>query len=265
LLYDGDARALNRRARGSGGMGQLEIGDYLRIIWRRLWILLLVPSLAGGLVWWNTREQPLEYSATATVAAPWLVGDPSSQYSGARGSDGFVADFAAATTHQAVLKRVSGETGVPLSDIGRGLTTTPVEESVLIEVTYTALGPQEATRVVASVAEETLRFLFEPQIDLAQSASRSEIQLADPDIAKRIEFFLDHPDTVTVGLAEPVSPYAKLVSNLLVAVGAGLFLAFFIVVLLEVVVSGPSAREVAVPERELVPPEDLGRERAEAH
>ena len=28
----------------------MEISDYLRIIWRRLWILLLVPLLAGGVV-----------------------------------------------------------------------------------------------------------------------------------------------------------------------------------------------------------------------
>jgi hypothetical protein len=26
----------------------VEISDYLRIIWRRLWILLLVPLVAGG-------------------------------------------------------------------------------------------------------------------------------------------------------------------------------------------------------------------------
>src|SRR5215208_4866059 len=52
----------------------VEISEYLRIIWRRLWILLLVPLLAGGVVAAQVLREPTKYDATATVAAPAVVG-----------------------------------------------------------------------------------------------------------------------------------------------------------------------------------------------
>ena len=41
----------------------MEISEYLRIIWRRLWILLLVPLLAGGVVAAQVLREPTKYDA----------------------------------------------------------------------------------------------------------------------------------------------------------------------------------------------------------
>ena len=69
----------------------METVSYLSIIRRRLWILLLVPVLAVGVVVaWELRRPP-QYSATATVAAPAAVGGPSTnQYSGVNAPRAFV-------------------------------------------------------------------------------------------------------------------------------------------------------------------------------
>ena len=62
----------------------MEISDYLHIIRRRLWILILVPLLAGGVVAALVLRQPLKYDATATVAAPAVVGGQSTNHASTR-------------------------------------------------------------------------------------------------------------------------------------------------------------------------------------
>ncbi|MDQ4028322.1 MAG: hypothetical protein M3214_09780, partial [Actinomycetota bacterium] len=51
-----------------------EIHDYLRLFRRRWWIILIVPAFAAGIVVWAHSDDPVEYSATATVAARSLIG-----------------------------------------------------------------------------------------------------------------------------------------------------------------------------------------------
>ena len=113
----------------------MEIGDYLRVIRRRLWILVLVPVLAAG----NGRSGPpvatTRYRAVATVAAPALVGGAAdNQYSGPGASGSSVANFAAALTAPAVSKVASRRR--PLSRPSAKASRRPIQESSLIQVTY---------------------------------------------------------------------------------------------------------------------------------
>jgi Chain length determinant protein len=147
----------------------LEIADYLRIIRRRLWILVLVPLLAGGTVAGLALKAPQKYRATATVAAPALIGGPSSnQYSGSNGPRAFVANFAAAVTSSRILNQVAKETGVPEETVAAGLTATPVGDSSIIEVTYSTITQADAGRVAQAAAADTIRFLFSTQVTLAE-------------------------------------------------------------------------------------------------
>ena len=147
----------------------MEISDYLHIIRRRLWILILVPLLAGGVVAALVLRQPLKYDATATVAAPAVVGGQSTnQYSGATGPRAFVANFTAAVTSPRIINQVAKETSVLPRTIRSGLVASPIGDSSLIEVTYTTMNKDKAIPVAKSATDNTIRFLFETQVTLAE-------------------------------------------------------------------------------------------------
>ncbi|HEX9343327.1 MAG TPA: Wzz/FepE/Etk N-terminal domain-containing protein [Actinomycetota bacterium] len=147
----------------------MEISDYLRVIWRRLWILVLVPLLAGGIVTSMVLREPPKYTATADVAAPSVVGGGSGQYSGPNGIKAFVANFTAMVVSPQVVNQVSKTTKVSVDQINSGLSSTPVGQSGLVDVTYTTTHKVSAGPVAKAAASATMTALFQGQVTLANS------------------------------------------------------------------------------------------------
>lgn len=147
----------------------METANYLSIIRRRLWILLVVPLLAvGAVVAWELRQPP-RYSATATVAAPAAVGGPSTnQYSGVNAPRAFVADFSGAVTSPLIVNQVAEKTGAAPAAIKDGLEASQIGTSSLVQLTYTGPRRDQVTPVVNEAAAATIRFLFQTQVTLAQ-------------------------------------------------------------------------------------------------
>jgi capsular polysaccharide biosynthesis protein len=147
----------------------METVSYLSIIRRRLWILLLVPVLAVGVVVaWELRRPP-QYSATATVAAPAVVGGPSTnQYSGVNAPRAFVADFSGAVTSPMIVNQVAEKTGAAPASIKDGLEVSQIGSSSLVQLTYTGPRRDRVASVVNESAAATIRFLFQTQVTLAQ-------------------------------------------------------------------------------------------------
>jgi capsular polysaccharide biosynthesis protein len=146
----------------------VEIGSYLSVIRRRLWILVLVPLLAaGGVVAWQLRQGSLN-EATATVAAPTVLGTSTvSPYLGGGGSKAFVADFRAAITSPLIIVKVAEETGAQPTDIKNGIVAGAIGDSSLVQVTYRTDKENQAAPVAQSAASHTIRFLFQSQVTLA--------------------------------------------------------------------------------------------------
>ena len=131
----------------------MELRDYLDILKRRKNILIAVPAVAALLVVGLIVVKPKQYQATATVAAPALVGGASSnQYSGANGPKSFVANFTAAVTSPPIVDQVSRETGVPKSRVKSGLTANEIGTSSLMQVTYATPKHKEAFNVAQAAA-----------------------------------------------------------------------------------------------------------------
>jgi uncharacterized protein involved in exopolysaccharide biosynthesis len=148
----------------------VEISDYLRVIWRRLWILVLVPLLAGGIVTSMVLREPPKYTATADVAAPSVVGGSTNgPYSGPNGIKAFVANFTAMLVAPQVVNQVSKQTKVPVAEITNGLTSAPVGDSGLVTVTYTTTKKDTAGPVAKAAAATTMSALFQGQVTLAQN------------------------------------------------------------------------------------------------
>lgn len=131
--------------------------------------MILVPLLAGGAVAALQLRQGRTYAATATVAAPALVGgSQNNQYTGASGAKAFVSNFTAAITAPVIINRVAKETGVLAGNIVSGLSVTPIGDSSLLQVTYTTPHSKMAEPVARAAASDTIKFLFETQVALAQ-------------------------------------------------------------------------------------------------
>jgi len=187
----------------------LEIGDYLRVIRQRLWVLVLVPVLAAGTVAALVLLQPPRYRAVATVAAPALVGGSAgSQYSGPNGVRVFVANFTAALTAPQVLSKVAKQTHISEAAARDALSAQPISESSLIEATYVSTDKALAAAVPRAASSETIRFLFQSQVDLAQKS----VAAADKAVTDAKKKVADY--TRKIGMLDPEQTYQLYQQNL---------------------------------------------------
>jgi uncharacterized protein involved in exopolysaccharide biosynthesis len=188
----------------------VEIGDYLRVIRQRLWVLVLVPVLAAGTVAALVLLQPPRYRAVATVAAPALVGGSAgNQYSGPNGVRVFVANFTAAVTAPQVLSKVAKQTHISEAAARHALSAQPISESSLIEVTYVSTDKALAAAVPRAASSETIRFLFQSQVDLAQKS----VAAADKAVTDAKKKVADY--TRKTGMVDPQQTYQLYQQNLL--------------------------------------------------
>jgi len=163
----------------------VEITDYLDILKRRKNILVAVPVLAVLLVVGFIVAKPKQFQATATVAAPALVGGASTnQYSGANGPKSFVSNFEAAVTSPPIVDAVARETGASKGRVKAGLSANEIGSSSLMQVTYATPKHKEAVKVAQAAAAETVQFLFRTQVQLAeQPVASAQKALADAQAA----------------------------------------------------------------------------------
>ena len=232
-------RDVSRREKGEtasagSGIAGMEIADYIKIIRKRIWVVVLIPVLGVVAAAAILLSRPTQYSATATVAAPWLISNaPGDAYATANGARQFVADFVAAISVPPVVDAAAEATGASQESIRGNVTTTPIGESTLIQVRYVTADQREAEPVARALAIETLRFLFRPST-VASGAELGEEPPGSFLAIQRLELLLAQPETVTVSTVQ-VEPRAPgLIRGAQVAIGGGLLLGLLVVILLEI-------------------------------
>ena len=147
----------------------MELSDYLSASKRRWWILVLIPLVAVVAVAGLQLQKPPTFTATATVAAPALVGGASSnQYSGSAGPKTFVANFQAVLTSPVIVQKVSSDFKIPRSKISSGLTSSEDGLSSVMQVTYTGSKKSIVGPVAADAARQSILFLFQTQVQVAK-------------------------------------------------------------------------------------------------
>ncbi|MBA3283386.1 MAG: hypothetical protein H0U29_14265, partial [Acidimicrobiia bacterium] len=163
----------------------MEMQDYVSVVRRRLW-LLLCPLVALAAVVYITVNKPPSFTSTATVSALAVSGGPTGQYSGTSGAKTFVANFQAALRSPAVIAQVVLNTGVTTANARNGLSSAPVGESTIIEVTYRTPVRALAEPVATEAAKRTMAFLFASQVTLATEpldAAAATLAAADEELA----------------------------------------------------------------------------------
>lgn len=153
--------------------------DYLRVARRRLWVLVGLPVVAAGAAAAVVLLAPAQYTGTAYVAAPALVGGAAAQqFTGNQAANQFVAAFAAAVTSPRVLDQVAADTGVDAERLRDGLRVTQVGASSQLELTYTSPRRDTVAPVVRATAQHALAFLFSAQVAIATS----QVEAAGADV-----------------------------------------------------------------------------------
>ena len=164
----------------------MEVQDYVSVV-RRRWWLFLCPFVAMAAVFLATVNGPPSFTSTATVSALAVSGGPTGQYSGTSGAKTFVANFQAALRSPSVINEVVRAQGVKAADARNGLSSGPVGESTIIEVTYRTPVGAQAEPVATEAAKRTMEFLFKSQVGLAEiplAKAEEELLAADQKLAE---------------------------------------------------------------------------------
>jgi capsular polysaccharide biosynthesis protein len=164
----------------------VEIVDYLRIARRRLWVLVGIPLAAAIITTLFVFLSPAQYTATATVSAPALVGgQPGNQFSGSQAVGQFASAFQSVAQGPAIRQSVSAATGVTLGKIQGGLTVSQVGASSTMQLTYQSTERKEIVPVLTAITKQTLDNLFSSQVTLAQQQitdAKADLTKADQTI-----------------------------------------------------------------------------------
>jgi hypothetical protein len=165
----------------------VEIVDYLRIARRRLWVLVGIPLAAAVVTTLFVFLSPAQYTATATVSAPALVGgSPGNQFSGSQAVGQFASAFQSTAQGPAIRQSVSALTGVPLAKISSGLQVAQVGASSTMQLIFTSTDRKQIVPALTAVTKQTLTTLFGSQVTLAEQQitdTQSDLTKADQAIS----------------------------------------------------------------------------------
>jgi uncharacterized protein involved in exopolysaccharide biosynthesis len=187
----------------------VEIVDYLRIARRRLWVLVGIPLAAAVITTLFVFLSPAQYTATATVSAPALVGgSPGNQFSDSQAVGQFASAFQSTAQGPAIRQSVSAATGVPLGKIQGGLTVAQVGASSTMQLVYQSTERKEIVPVLTAVTKQTLNTLFSSQVSLAEQ----QIADARSDLTKAGQAITAWEQTNKV--VDPPTIYQAMVQNL---------------------------------------------------
>jgi capsular polysaccharide biosynthesis protein len=185
----------------------VEIIDFLKAARRRLALVILLPLVSMAATAGLLLAQAPQYTASAVVDPPALVGSLDSQYTGAQGVNQFVAAFEATSSGPVVRDLVSADTGVDAARLNDGLVVTQRLSSSSLSITYTDTKKAVIVPVLNGVATATLRTLFESQVQSAQGRVDAAKKAVD-DASAAIGTF-----TAKYAMADPQKAYEAQLSR----------------------------------------------------
>ena len=165
----------------------MEIKDYLRVLGKRAWLLVMIPAVAGVVAGLIAVGQPQAFRTSATLQLPRDETTTPAQVAQ------LVADFQAAADNPTVQNQVSEETGVPVRRIQR-VRITQVGDSSQLTMSFQdkRQDATEAKAVIDGLAAGALGYLQTPEL-------RSNQQAVDAADAQ-IEQTQNEIDEATLGL-----------------------------------------------------------------
>jgi flagellar biosynthesis chaperone FliJ len=143
----------------------VEIKDYLKVLGKRAWLLIMIPAVAGVVAGLIAVQQPQAFRTTATLQLPHAVTSSPAEVAQQ------VADFKAAAANPTVQNKVSKNTQLTLQQI-RHLKITQVGDSSQLTLSYQTKSrdPAAAKKVILGISSGALKYLEAPEQSTAQKA-----------------------------------------------------------------------------------------------
>ena len=179
----------------------MEIIDFLRAARRRLALVILLPLLSMAATAGLLLLQPPEYTGTAIVDPPALVGGLDAQYTGSQGVNQFVAAFQATASGPLVRRAVAADAKVTPTVLNDGLVVSQRGTSPSLSVVFTGPRKDAVVPVLNGVTTLTLRTLFESQVQSAQARVEAARKGVDDATTAIGEFTAEH------AMADPQKAY----------------------------------------------------------
>ena len=158
----------------------MEIKDYLKVLGKRAWLLIMIPAVAGVVAGLIAVQQPQAFRTTATLQLPHDVASSPAEVAQQ------VADFKAAASNPTVQSKVSKNTGLTLQQI-RHMNITQVGDSSQLTLGYQtkAKTPAAAKAVILGISSGALDYLAAPESSSTQQgidAANAKIKTAQDTI-----------------------------------------------------------------------------------
>jgi uncharacterized protein involved in exopolysaccharide biosynthesis len=169
----------------------MEIRDYVSHVGWRLWILLLLPIVSGGVAFGLLADTPPQYEAKSVLTVPSSVVGGVSSGSVAQ----YMANFEQAIVSDQVVARTADEVGVAGREVRDGLNTRQLGSSNLVRVSYQGPDPGKAARIVEVATRWAFDLVEQIQLPFGQSLyvirSRVSTTTSDLQVAEtRLQHFL---------------------------------------------------------------------------
>lgn len=139
-------------------MESLELRDYLRICWKRRWLILLAVAVAAGAASGLSNQRTPEYLATAKVfigPRSAAQGNLSAALEELNFSREFVASYAELLRSRPLAEQVVGREGLqtPPKELVKRIKTRIIPETRIIEVSVRDTGATRAQRIANTLVE----------------------------------------------------------------------------------------------------------------
>ncbi len=145
----------------------MELRQYLSIIWKWLWLVILGMLLAGGTAYWVSLNLPPVYRASTTLMINEGRSPGATDYTSVLTSERLAQTYAELLTKRPVVDEVIRR--LNLSELKSNVTVHPVRDTQLIELSVEDSDPVLAAQVANAL----------PQVFIEQNEARQAARFAD--------------------------------------------------------------------------------------
>lgn len=201
----------------------LDVRQYLWLIWRWTWLLLLCAALAAGAAYLFSRYQTPVYQSSTTILVNEASAKSTTDYQTVLTSERLTRTYAELLTKQPVLTQVISDLQINLTtkELVDSIKVTPVRDTQLVEISVENTNPNRA----ADIANQLVKVFVEQISDLQASrfaASKQNLEKQLADLEEQInvtsevmakEKDANERDRLETRLAQYRQIYASLVSS----------------------------------------------------
>jgi capsular exopolysaccharide synthesis family protein len=140
---------------------EVELRQLFATLRRRLWLLLVIPAVAGVISYGLTSRQTPMYRATSVVMVNPTTTTGTADYYAILSSQSLVETYRQLVKFRPVMEAVIGEFSLPMSvsDLQGRITTTSIEGTQLVRITASDPSAQRAAAIANAVASEFAKFV----------------------------------------------------------------------------------------------------------